>query len=136
MRILLIISIILAAIVYFYYQRIKTYFSQLAITYTITSINNGVYNNQLSLKINIVNPNDFSFKITNPEITILDGNNNLIVLLDLLDENKNVYLVKGNNQYTFKIKDKLLFINPISLINIKIFFSATIYGIKLNKQIN
>lgn len=135
MRILISIALVLAIIGFLLYQRFKSAFSQFVVSYQIlgTTILNA--NTQLILSIRIFNPNNIRLKITNPQISVFDGNANLLLRLDLQDINKTVYLQQGSNEYNFKIKEKLQFINPLNLTSIKTYFSATIYGFTFSKEI-
>lgn len=134
MKYIFYILIILLILGYIFYQRALSFFKALIVNYQISVIEiNNV--NKLILSISVFNPNTAKIVITNPVITILDGNNNLLVRLELLSENKKIKLVQGENIYDFKVTNKLIFSNGINLQNIKTFFSAKIYGLSFSKEI-
>lgn len=134
MKSLLITLLILGIIIYVFYVNAIDFFQSLKVNYQIlgNQIQNGT---QLILRINVFSPRKYNLSITNPTITALDNNGNLLVKLDLLSENKRVKLQQGDNQYDFKILQKLQFSDTLDLTKVNTFFSGKIYGVDFTKQI-
>jgi hypothetical protein len=134
MKTLLFTLLILVAIAYVLYVNAMDFFSNIKVNYQILG-NQIQQGTQLVLRINVFSPRKYNLTITNPIISVYDNNGNLLVRLDLLAENKKVKLQQGDNQYDFKILEKLQFQNTLDLTQVKTFFSARIYGVDFTKQI-
>lgn len=131
MKYLLSILLIILIIGYYFYNKALQFFKSLQVSYTIALIGNKTP----IIAIRVFNPTSIQLKINNPEIRVYDGNSNLLIRLVLFDSDKNAILITGENIFNFTIVERLQFTSPINLNQTKTFFSASIYGIKFNKQI-